>query len=309
MNIYDYMEKHYYGEPSNLKVGAPNCIFRAYGKELGDFRNVNVENFFKFVSEKSDEELLKIRNFGKGKLQFLRRTQKDYAANFGLPVSYKTRFNYISDDWVRVKNHCRTTDNKDFTEKEPTEEFKRKLLISEHSPIRLIEIDWSWNDIYSWVATHWSRHKFEKFISTQRDDRKEHDVPRGKMPQDTPVNFDGYANMQNLIDSFRKRLCYQASKETRELAEDFKMALHETKPELADVLVPNCVYRCACPEFKTCGYWKNFVNYVKDRFDDGEAQNVDELVSSAIFDIRTRYELYNELFEYNYECDHLRNWE
>ena len=223
----------------------------------------------------------------------------------------KTRFNLLPSDetWIRVKNHCRTTDNKEFTEKEPTDEFKRKLLISEHSPIRLLEIDWTWNDIYSWVATHWSRHKFEKFISTQRDDRKEHDIPRRKMPQDTPVNFDGYANMQSLIDSFRKRLCFQASPETRELAEDFKMALHETYPDLSDVLVPNCIYRCGCPEFKSCGYWKSFVNYVKGRTDDGETENVDKRVSSAIFNIDTRYDLYNKLFEYNYECDHLRDGE
>lgn len=26
----------------------------------------------------------------------------------------KTIFNWFGDDWTRVKNHCRTTDNKDF---------------------------------------------------------------------------------------------------------------------------------------------------------------------------------------------------
>lgn len=173
----------------------------------------------------------------------------------------KTRFNYISDDWVRVKNHCRTTVNKDFTENEPSELFKQQLLISEHSPIRLLEIDWSWEDIYSWVATHWSRHKFEKFISTQRSDRTESHTPRGELKQDALVRFDGYANMQNLIDAFRKRLCYQASPETRELAEDFKTALHETHPEMADVLVPNCIYRCGCPEFQTCGWFNKMIDY------------------------------------------------
>ena len=205
----------------------------------------------------------------------------------------KTQFNYISDDWVRVKNHCRTTDNKDFTEKEPNEEWKKKLLISEHSPIRLIEIDWSWEDIYSWVATHWSRHKFEKFISTQRDDRKKHDIPRGKMSQDTPVKFDGYANMQSLIDSFRKRLCIGCvSPETRELAEDFKLALHETKPELAYVLVPNCVYRCGCPEFKCCGYINELFSYASTWYDDAKMMTV-------MTDIATRYDLYNEMFYFN----------
>ena len=83
----------------------------------------------------------------------------------------KTIFNWIGDDWKRVKNHCRTTDNKDFTENEATETFKKKLLISEHSPIRLLEFDWSWKSIFYWLSTEWSRHKFEKFISSARDDR------------------------------------------------------------------------------------------------------------------------------------------
>ena len=60
----------------------------------------------------------------------------------------KTIFNWISDDWTRVKNHCRTTDNKDFTSNEATETFKKKLLISEHTPIRLLEFDWSWKSIF-----------------------------------------------------------------------------------------------------------------------------------------------------------------
>lgn len=212
-------------------------------------------------------------------------------------MAYKTRFNFLPSDetWIRVKNHCRTTDNKEFTEKEPTEKFKKQLLISEHSPIRLLEVDWSWEDIYTWVATHWSRHKFEKFISTQRDDRKPHDVPRGKMPQDTPVKFDGYANAQNLIDSFRKRLCVGCvSPETRELAEDFKCALHETQPEIANVLVPNCIYRCGCPEFKSCGYF----NHVIDRASAAYCCGFDtpEDVINALMDIQARYDLYNEYF-------------
>ena len=203
----------------------------------------------------------------------------------------KTIFNWISADWRRVKNHCRTTDNKDFTEKEPTEDFKQKLLISEHSPIRLLEFDWSWKDIPSWVAVHWVRHKWEKFVSTQRDDRKEHDIPRGKMPQDTPVNFDGFANMQNLIDTFRKRLCYQASPETRELAEDFKRELKNKHPEMADVLVPNCIYRGGCPEFKTCGFYDKFLSFVYRSTDE------DSEVVDILNNISSRYSYYNDMFD------------
>ena len=60
----------------------------------------------------------------------------------------KTVFNWFGDDWRRVKNHCRTTDNKGFTEKDASDTFKKKLLISEHSPIRLLEFDWTWKGIF-----------------------------------------------------------------------------------------------------------------------------------------------------------------
>lgn len=198
----------------------------------------------------------------------------------------KTIFNWFGDDWKRVKNHCRTTDNKDFTENEASDTFKKKLLISEHSPIRLLEFDWTWKGIFYWLSTEWSRHKFEKFISAQRDDRLIDDTPRGKKPQDAPVNFDGYANMQNLIDAWRKRLCYAATPEARELAEDFKVTLHQTHPYEADVLVPHCIYRMGCTEFKTCGFIQGFTSWVEQHYPDLEWMD----------DIQTRYDLYNEYF-------------
>ena len=200
----------------------------------------------------------------------------------------KTIFNWIGADWKRVKNHCRTTVNKDFTDNEPTTEFKKKLLISEHTPIRLIEIDWSWKKIKSWVSVHWTRHKHEKFVSTQRDDRKEHEISRDDMPQGTEVNMDNYANAQQLIDIFRKRLCHQASPETRELAEDFKMALREEEPELSDALVSNCIYRNGCPEFEMCKD-RTFVEFLKYCRNKG----VDD---KELFNIQKRYDLFNEWF-------------
>lgn len=192
--------------------------------------------------------------------------------------------NHITNSWTRIKNHCRTTVNKDFTDTKPSSEFKYKLLISEHSPIRLLEVDWSWKSVPYWVSTEWSRHKFEKFISTQRDDRVASDTPRGRKPQDTPVNFDGYANAQNLIDSFRKRLCRQATPEARKLAENLKIELETVEPELSQVLVPNCIYRGGCPEFTNCGYYQGFLNWVDQS-------------NKCIDSIQDRYNAYNEYFK------------
>ena len=191
----------------------------------------------------------------------------------------KTTINEVLGSWKNAKNKCRTTVNKGYSDIEATDKFKSDLLISEHSPIRLISVDWSWKGIAYWVSTEWSRHKFEKFISTQRQDRT--GVDRGKSPQETPVNFDGFANAQNLIDAWRKRLCGCADPKARELAIDFKKVLHETEPQLADVLVPNCIYRCGCPEFTACPFWEAF-----------KKSNPDIDMTS----IRERYNAYNKKF-------------
>lgn len=148
-----------------------------------------------------------------------------------------------------------------------------------------MEFDWSWKSIYYWLSTEWSRHKFEKFISSQRDDRLKDDTPRGEKPQNSLVNFDGYANQQNLIDAWRKRLCHQATDEARELAEDFKAELHKTHPLESDVLVPNCIYRAGCPEFSCCGHIGDFIKWAKDN---GKTIHWN--------DIQKRYDLYNEYF-------------
>lgn len=189
----------------------------------------------------------------------------------------KTKILKVKGDWTEVVNDCRATVGKEALGKEPSKEFKRKILISEHSPIRDISIKWIWESIKSWVATHWVRHKWECFVKTQRPDRT--GVERGG--PDTPVTFTGDANAQALIDTMRKRLCFQASPETREYAEDLKTAIKEIEPELSDVLVPNCIYRCGCPEMEQCGFFHKF------------ALNAG---STDLLDIQDRYDCYNYQF-------------
>lgn len=169
----------------------------------------------------------------------------------------KTEILKIKGDWQEVVNDCRATVGKEALGKEPSVDFKRGILIAEHSPIRDIAVKWRWRDMPHWITVHWVRHKWEKFVRTQRSDRT--GIPREKLPQGEPQTFTGEANTQALIDTMRKRLCYQASPETRAYAEDFKAALREREPEISDVLVPNCVYRCGCPEMKTCGLWERMV--------------------------------------------------
>lgn len=191
----------------------------------------------------------------------------------------KTEILKIKGNWQDVVNDCRATVSKPPLGKEPSKKFKQQLLISEHSPIRNISVKWQWRDIKSWVATHWSRHKWECYISTQRSDRT--GVDRDKLPQDSPVTFSGEANVQNLIDTMRKRLCCRASPETRKLAENFKQELYEHEPEISDALVPNCVYRCGCPEGGKCEFFSTLIT------------KNDQVLST---DIQERYEAYNHWF-------------
>ena len=198
----------------------------------------------------------------------------------------KTNLIKVTGDWLDVVNACRSTVSKPPLGREPSKAFKTKILISEHSPIRLISFLWDWRAIMSWVATHWSRHKFEKFISTQRTDRT--GIDRNKLPQDEEVDFMGYANVQNLIDAFRKRLCYTASPETRALGEDFRAVLRMIEPEISDVLVPNCVYRCGCPEMDMCENktWLQFKTWCESAHS----------LKPELLGIKRRYDLYNEWF-------------
>ena len=198
----------------------------------------------------------------------------------------KTEILRIKGDWEEVVNDCRATVKKPPLGHEPSAAWKRKILLSEHSPIRAITVKFRWADIWYWVAMHWKTHTWESRVDSQRNDRQDR-YDRNSAPQASPVDFYGDPNIQHTIDTWRKRLCRQASIETRHYAEDFKVALHEHEPEWSDVLVPNCVYRCGCPEMKCCGT-------------EGHSY-FDQLVKKtggAIItpDLQERYDLYNAIF-------------
>ena len=173
--------------------------------------------------------------------------------------------------WKRVLNAARRTIGKQPLDKEPTDSWKAKILLAEHSPIRLLEYDWSWSDIMQWVTTHLVRHHegCEKFVHTQRGDRRtlleEYNVSsRNELPQGATNDMDMTANAQALINISRKRLCSCASKETREAWQQVKAAIAEIDPVMASKMVPECIYRGFCPEFMNpCGYSKT-EKYKKD---------------------------------------------
>lgn len=168
----------------------------------------------------------------------------------------KTEIEYYGTHatWREVADAARTTIRQGQGTGEPSSAWKKRILLAEHSPIRLLTFRWKWTDLRSWVSVHIVRHKvgIDHFVSTQRTDRTGQD--RNKAPQDTPVNHECIANAQAIMTISRKRLCRQASLETRSAWQLLIDALEKDQPELLSCCVPECVYRGFCPEFKSCGY-------------------------------------------------------
>lgn len=175
-------------------------------------------------------------------------------------MSKVTRVENPKADWIRVVNAARRTVGKKPIDHEPSNSFKRKILLAEHSPIRLLEYDFTWEDIQQWVTTHIVRHHIgcEKFVHSQRVDRNPElaGMNRDELPQGLRNDMDMTCNAQSFMSISRKRLCKRASPETREAWKQVLEFLKEKDPILVEKCVPECVYRGFCPEMSSCGWWK-----------------------------------------------------
>lgn len=156
------------------------------------------------------------------------------------------------DKWQAVKNAAMNTVGKE-SGAYPDSTWKRKILLAEHSPIRLLTFKIRITGIPYWVSVHLSRHKVgvEHYVKTQRTDRT--GVNRDELPQGALVDHTMVINAQALINISRKRLCGQASQETRLLWVTVINVLALYERELASVCVSECVYRGFCPEMRSCG--------------------------------------------------------
>jgi len=158
--------------------------------------------------------------------------------------------------WREVADSANTTIHKEAGTKEPSSQWKRRMLLCEHSPIRQLLIRCKWYELKSWVSVHFVRHKvgIEHWVRSQREDRT--GIKRDELPQSNLVEHEFLANAQAMINISRKRLCNQASPETREAWKAVLEAIKDDQPELYKVCVPDCIYRGWCYEFKSCGYHK-----------------------------------------------------
>ena len=160
----------------------------------------------------------------------------------------------IIGSWSDVLDAAKVTINKDQSEFFPTLDWRRRMLIAEHSPLRMLSVTWTWVDIPYWVAVHFRTHKVgvEHFICSQRTDRT--GLDREALSQNALVKHKVIANVQAILNMARKRMCINASKETREAFFLFLEALQNVDSEIANACLPECEYRSGwCPEFRGCG--------------------------------------------------------
>ena len=171
----------------------------------------------------------------------------------------KARITDFDIDWMKIKSACMTTISKE-AGKEPTQEWKRKLLLCEHSPIRRGTISWKFDEIPYCISTHFVRHHegVEKWVGTERADRTEI-KDRSQRSQMDMVPMEMEANIQAIINISRKRLCTSADPLTIKYWKAVLEAIKEYDEDIYWACVPECVRCGGCPEYKSCGYYDNLM--------------------------------------------------
>ena len=155
------------------------------------------------------------------------------------------------DDWKRCLMLARCTQGKFDAPKEPSVDWKRKILRSEHSPIRTLMFTIKMDGIPYCNSVHFVRHNYgvEHYVQSQRKN-----PDRGAERQDAPVTHIMDINAQELIFMARKRLCYNADTVTREIMWTICREITEEEPYWMNVLLPACgCNEDNCREFKPCG--------------------------------------------------------
>lgn len=208
--------------------------------------------------------------------------------------------------WKRVLNAARRTIGKEHIDKEPSDSWKAKILLAEHSPIRLLEYDFGWKKLRQWVTAHFVRHHqgCEKFVHSQRGDRRELPCDRDHIYQGAKNDMDMTANAQSLINISRKRCCMCASKETREAWALVLDELEKVDPILRSKCVRECVYRGFCPEWmskcKYCyspAYWLELKNYRNNKYGKDEDWKINEEFKLFVSSIGRIKDLEGNIYE------------
>lgn len=183
-------------------------------------------------------------------------------------------------NWTEIKNLCRKTISMEDSTKEPTSEWKRKLLLAEHSPLRHSLITVEINNLPFYVMGHLVRHHegVTPYVTTSREDRT--GKPRNERKQTDTVSMRMDLNIQSLINISRKRLCNQADATTQRIWLEVLKKIAEYDKDIFWACVPEGIRTCGCPEkFGSCCSCENIIS----KMDFGER-----------LDLTARYNHYEE---------------
>jgi len=146
--------------------------------------------------------------------------------------------------------------------REITPQFLAKLIVSEHSPLRVILFQIDLFDVPYYVHVHLVRHKVgvEFFVRSQRPDSTNPvDYDRAAQRQDAPIDVTMVLNLQALLNIVKVRLCAAADPKTQEIAQLIRQAFLDSDDELMRLvgkfLRPRCEWSggyCREP-FRPCG--------------------------------------------------------
>lgn len=166
----------------------------------------------------------------------------------------------MKEDWERCKMLALNTVGKEYTGKEITTEWKRKILKARHSPIRTLMFTIKMQIPY-YVSVHFVRHKVgvEHYVQSQRNDRQSN-YDRNIAPQNAMVFHIMDISADELMYMANRRLCGMADKTTRYVMTTICRKIETLCPEFKGCLVPMCEFRHECPEFNSCGYWEKIQN-------------------------------------------------
>ena len=161
-----------------------------------------------------------------------------------------------SRDWFEAKRRALITVGMK-PKNEPDIKWKREILEARHSPIRRLHFSFYIECPY-WVSVHLCRHiHAQPYVKSQRNDRQT-DYDRNSAPQNEAVSMIWDINAEELMVIANKRLCKQASEETRQVVQAMCDEVIKVCPEFKGLLVPMCVYHGGkCHEMYPCGGEQN----------------------------------------------------
>lgn len=194
--------------------------------------------------------------------------------------NYKPKIINFNVDWLLIKDACMQTIGKEAGEKEPANIWKKKLLICRHSPIRRSLISIKWDNIPSYVSTHFCRHSVgvTPYVQTSREDRT--GIPREERKQTDAVSMQMDMNIEALLNIMGRRLCACCDPITIKYVKGLVEAIKEYDEDIYWACVPQCVRCGACVEpFSNCKYYENLMK---------------EATTEEQTNIMKRYDYYNK---------------